>query len=83
MKVIIDTEVKQISIIGITEIEELNEFVSKHNLQDYVLSVYEPQTPFIPHNWELKPPFYPTCETTGKGIELKDYTVLTAYLPIL
>lgn len=85
MKVIIDTEIKQISIIGIVTVEELNDLVSKHNLQDYVLAAYELQTHFVPHNWELTPPFYPDCNakttstitSNGKGIELKDYTVLT------
>lgn len=67
MKVIIDTEAKQISIIGTVTVEELNELVVKHSLQDYVLAAYELQTHFIPHNWELTPPFYPDCnaETTA------------------
>lgn len=71
MRAIIDTEAKQISIIGIVTVEELNELVVKHNLQDYVLSAYELQSHFIPHNWELTPPFHPTCEmttTTSNGL---------------
>jgi hypothetical protein len=72
MKVLIDTDNKYFSILDPVTIPDLTEFVNKHGFGDYIMR-FEDEI-HIPSNWEIKPPFYPTCETTSTPVSPDDDT---------
>jgi hypothetical protein len=72
MKIIIDTDKKQLGAEDVVTMGQLYEFLEKHGLMDYGLMAVKPDSPsvfpvkFIPADDPLAPPYKITC--TGDPI---------------
>jgi len=70
MKIIIDTDKKEIILIGLVTLNEINTFIKERNLEDYSISVTDTSThwyrgrqidPVTPPINPLDPPYNITC----------------------
>jgi hypothetical protein len=86
MKVIIDTDKKEVVLIGLATLDEINAFIKERNLEDYSISGTDTSTHWY-REWRIgdhrepvfDPPYEITCTDNNPFMGLIDKAALRRY----